>query len=328
MTARIATDRTRGSLQSMSPKALSSGRPAPPLDNIRIALPLRDCADLLAQQGEDGFRVRAYRAAAEQVERLDQPLREILRTGGPKALIALPAIGRGIGAAIAEMLATGHWAQLDRLKGETTPERLFRTLPGVGPVLADRFATLLDAQTLEELESALADPTMRMPGLGARRRASILAALQARLAPIRRLHPRSDAPHPPVALLLEVDALYRHEAAAGRLRQIAPRRFNPEGAAWLPVMHLRRGGWHLTVLFSNTARAHDLGRLRDWVVIFHQHGDGAEAQNTVVTETRGALEGKRVVRGREAECAAYYAEPGRAMSRQSSTSPGSAANSS
>ena len=107
--------------------------------------------------------------------------------------------------------------------------------------------------------------------------------------------------------MLDVDAEYRREAAAGRLRKIAPRRFNPSGEAWLPVLHARRGIWDFTVLFSNTARAHDLGRVRDWVVIYYHTDNEPEGQCTVVTETRGPIEGQRVVRGREAECRAYYA---------------------
>ena len=37
---------------------------------------------------------------------------------------------------------------------------------------------------------------------------------------------------------------------------------------WLPVLHTERGAWHFTALFSNTARAHELGRTRDWVVVY------------------------------------------------------------
>jgi hypothetical protein len=61
----------------------------------------------------------------------------------------------------------------------------------------------------------------------------------------------------------------------------------------------------MTVLFSNTARAHELGKTHDWVVIYYQK-DGPEAQCTVVTETRGPLKGKRVIRGRERECRQFY----------------------
>jgi putative hydrolase len=109
-----------------------------------------------------------------------------------------------------------------------------------------------------------------------------------------------------VALLLEIDEAYRRQAAAGQLRTIAPKRFNPEGEAWLPVLHDQRGEWHFTALYSNTARAHELKRVFDWVVIYFHTDEEAEGQRTVVTETRGTLVGQRVVRGREAECREHY----------------------
>lgn len=61
-----------------------------------------------------------------------------------------------------------------------------------------------------------------------------------------------------------------------------------------------------TALFSDTARAHELGRTQDWVVLCFYDDDHAERQCTVVTESRGALTGRRVVRGREHECRAHY----------------------
>jgi DNA polymerase (family 10) len=68
----------------------------------------------------------------------------------------------------------------------------------------------------------------------------------------------------------------------------------------------------MTALYSNTARAHRLGTTRDWVIVyFHRHGE-PEGQRTVVTETRGALLGRHVVRGREAECLDGAAAPRRA----------------
>jgi len=111
---------------------------------------------------------------------------------------------------------------------------------------------------------------------------------------------------PSVAVLLDVDREYREKARAGELPKIAPRRMNPEGKAWLPVLHTRFGPWQFTALFSNTERAHELHRVYDWVVIFYSDPEGAEGQATVVTERRGILTGERVVRGREPECARYY----------------------
>jgi DNA polymerase (family 10) len=61
-----------------------------------------------------------------------------------------------------------------------------------------------------------------------------------------------------------------------------------------------------SVLFSNTAGAHELGRTHDWVVIFYSR-DGDEGQCTVVDETHGPLRHRRVVRGREPECREHYA---------------------
>jgi hypothetical protein len=72
------------------------------------------------------------------------------------------------------------------------------------------------------------------------------------------------------------------------------------------VLHTERSGWHFTALYSNTGRAHQLRRTRDWVVIYFYDGDHRERQRTVVTETHGPLEGRRVVRGSEADCALHY----------------------
>ena len=111
---------------------------------------------------------------------------------------------------------------------------------------------------------------------------------------------------PGVDILLGVDREYRDKAKAGALPRIAPRRLNPEGKAWLPVLHTRFGPWHFTALFSNTGRAHELHRCFDWVVVYYSDPDDGDGQATVVTEQRGRLRGLRVVRGREPECGRYY----------------------
>lgn len=100
-------------------------------------------------------------------------------------------------------------------------------------------------------------------------------------------------------------AAHRRRGQAAQLPTIAPRRFNPKHETWLPVLHTRRGGRHYTALFSNTARAHRLEATRDWVVLYLD-GGREERQWTVITARRGPLAGKRIVRGREAECASHY----------------------
>lgn len=283
----------------------------PITENADIAARLQEYAALLEQQGDDDpFRARAYQEAADHVGALPVALREIFAQEGLPGLIAQPKIGRGIAAAIAEMLTSGRWSQLDRLRGDAAPAQLFMTVPGIGPALARRLADYEDIETLEELEIALQPGGHQIPGFGRRRRQLVLSQVSERLGRIRTAR-RGLGPvtPPPVGLLLDADRLYRERAAAGQLRLIAPKRFNPGGVAWLPVMHARHEDWHLSLMWSNTARAHELGKTRDWLVVYFRRDGQPEGRCTIVTETRGPKKGRRVVRGREAECEALLTAP-------------------
>lgn len=158
------------------------------------------------------------------------------------------------------------------------PERLFRTIPGIGPKLASRLHEELEAETLEQLEAAAHDGRLEQAtGIGPRRASAIRAALNDRLGR-RRIRTTVHADQPPVRMLLAVDASYRRRAAAGTLRKIAPKRFNPAGEAWLPILHEDRGKWRFTALFSNTAKAHELGKTRDWVLLYFHTETSPESQ--------------------------------------------------
>jgi hypothetical protein len=280
------------------------------LDNQQIAQRLRELAEILQAQKANPFRVGAYRKAAESLERFSGNLGELFQSEGRAGLDELPGVGPGIAAAIAEMLETGRWAQLERLRGRLDPATLFQTVPGIGPELAQRIHGVLGVETLEALEVACHDGRLaEVPGVGPRRATTIRAALADILdrSRLRRRERTISTREPPVDVLLDVDREYLDKVKGGKLATIAPRRFNPEGKAWLPVLHTAREGWHFTALFSNTARAHELGRTRDWVVLYFYDDHHAESQRTVVTEQRGPLAGRRVIRGREPECRTYYA---------------------
>lgn len=294
---------------------MNDSAPLPAHENAGIAARLQAYADLLKQQGDDIFRVRAYQEAADQITTMPQALSEIFARQGLAGLVALPKIGRGIASAIAEILASGHWTQLDRLQGDTAPARLFQTIAGIGPALARRLADDADLETLDELEIALQPDGAPIHGFGRRRRQAVLSQINDRLGRIGRDLRGGSTDVPPVGLLLDADRLYRDRAAAGQLRKIAPKRFNPKGKAWLPVMHARRDDWHLTLMWSNTARAHELGKTGDWLVVYYRRDGQPEGRCTIVTETRGPLAGQRVVRGREAECAAVLAPQDRPAKR-------------
>lgn len=277
------------------------------ISNKAIAERLNEYANVLAAQQANPFRIKAYQRAATTVDQLDEDIAELYRRGGAKALVDLPNIGSGIASAIAELIHSGNLSRLDRLRGELEPSQLFETLPGIGPELARRIHDELDVDTLEELELAAHDGRLEsVPGISRGRGEIIRSALQSILARPRPGRREDIAPGPPISLLLEVDNDYRRKAGRGELPLIAPKRFNPERKAWLPVYHDVIGDWHFTALFSNTARAHQLKRTYDWVVIYFYDDDHQEGQHTVVTETSGSLKGKRVVRGREQECKAFY----------------------
>jgi DNA polymerase (family X) len=272
--------------------------------NEDVAGRLEETARLLRDQGADSYRVNAYRRAATAVRASTRALDDLYREKGLEGLMELRGVGETIGLAIRELLVHGRWPMLDRLQGESHPVALFRSVPGIGRCLAERLHDELGLDTLADLEAAAHDGRLEtIAGFGDKRLAGIRDSLAHRLGRVRL--PASPAENAPIAELLDVDREYREKAAAGQLRLIAPRRFNPSGEAWLPVLHTRRGGREYTALYSNTARAHRAAQTHDWVVLYHDEGAG-ERQHTVITAARGSLQGHRVVAGREQECERFY----------------------
>jgi predicted flap endonuclease-1-like 5' DNA nuclease len=288
-----------------------------PAFNEAAAERLREAATLLSYQGDNPYRVAAYRRAGDAVAAQTADLRALLEAGGIEALEEIPGVGRRIAGGLAELARTGRWTYLERLRGSAEPHDVFCTIPGVGPILSKRLHETLHVETLEQLEAALHEKSANaVAGIGPRRLAILRAALAQMLARIRAVR-TGPADEPPVDMLLDIDREYRTKATANELRTIAPKRFNPKGEAWLPILHTGRDKWHFTALFSNTARAHELRKVRDWVVIYFHSDSGGEAQRTIVTETRGPLVGQRVVRGRERECLAAYESPSSAEREKS-----------
>jgi len=283
--------------------------------NREIAELLEEIADLLEDREADSHRVRAYRKAAGRVRDAEEALQLLYSERGEQGLREIPGIGEGLAAVIAEYLKTGRSTLRDDLAAQFDPVHLFRQLPGISEKLARRITGRLDVRSLEELELAAHDGRLKkLKGFGPQRVQAVKEVLAGRLSRSTRGdqgRTRVDrgnggtSPQPPVSLLLDIDREYREKAQAGELNKIAPRRFNPEGKAWLPLMKTEAHGWFLTVLYSNTSRAHQLGKSHDWVVIYYRR-DGREGQCTVVTAHQGGLAGHRVVRGHEPECRRHY----------------------
>lgn len=275
-------------------------------ENLAIATRLNELASLLEEQGANPHRVRAYRRAATTLATLSRPASEMLAEGGIAALERLPAIGPSIARSIRSLVLHGRLPMLERMRGEADPVALLTTVAGLGPVLAGRLHEHLEIETLEQLEQAAHDGRLAaLRGFGTKRVAAIRELLGHRLGRVRATPGSTMREEPSVAELLDVDREYRERGARGELRTIAPRRFNPTHEAWLPVLHTRRGRRHYTALFSNTQRAHAMGTTRDWVILYYD-GDAGERQHTVITAAWGPARGRRLVRGREAECYAFH----------------------
>lgn len=292
----------------------ATGRtPRPAIDplNAHVANVLDETARLLDEQRANAFRVQAYRNAANTVRTLDRGVDDVLDTQGLAGLDRLPGIGQALARVIDQIVTTGRFPMLERLRGGTNVVAQLASIPGIGTKLARRLRDDHGIATLEQLEIAAHDGTLAdIAGFGEKRIAAIQDVLATRLG---RRSRRGEMAHdtvtrqaePSVAELLDVDREYREGSDAGTLPRIAPRRFNPAHDKWLPILHATRDGTHYTALFSNTARAHERGKTHDWVVIyFEQHG--VEGQRTIVTGTTGVLDGRRVVRGRELECVRHY----------------------
>lgn len=283
------------------------------ITNQEIASLFERIAALLEAQDANPHRVRAYRNAANRARNLDRSLAELVMSGNGAALQALPDIGEGLARVITHYVHSGRSQILSRLQGQVSPEQIFQQVPGIGPNLAGRITNQLDISTLPELEQVAHDGRLQdVDGFGPRRVEQVRTSLAGMLSrsALRRVQQRTqdgdeDQDQPRVSTLLAVDAEYRRKVEDDVLQKIAPRRFNPENRAWLPILHTSRQDWDFTILYSNSARAHELQKTHDWVVIYYER-DSLEDQATAVTATQGSLKGKRVIRGREAECERYY----------------------
>jgi len=276
--------------------------------NHEIGEKLREIAVLLKAQRANPFRYLAYFNAANTLDKLTEDVEELVQAKGMTGLIELPTIGSGIAQSIYEYVATGRMTRLEKLKGESDPVGLFQSIPTIGRALAQRLHDSLHVDTLESLENASRTGQLdQVKGLGVKRKEAIDAWLLKHFGERRQqFRETQQSSIIPISLLLKLDGEYRAKANAGKLPFITPKRFNAENKAWLPILHTSREHWHFTVVYSNSERAHKLNHIFDWVIIYFYDDHHQEGQQTVVTEIHGPLLGKRVVRGREAECHEYY----------------------
>lgn len=150
-----------------------------PVHNADIAVIFDEIADLLEIEGENPFRIRAYRNAARTLRDLGREVAAMLEQG--EDLTELSGIGEDLAAKISDIVATGSTPLLGKLRKRVPPEltELLR-VPGLGPKRVKALYHDLDIHTLEQLHRAALDGRIRtLPGFGEKTEQHILHAIEA-----------------------------------------------------------------------------------------------------------------------------------------------------
>ena len=91
------------------------------MNNEEIARRFDQLAQMMEIRGDDFYRIRSYRNAAEVIREWPRELREIAAKEGVKGLQALPGVGRAISGKILELLERGTFEAWEKLTAEMHP---------------------------------------------------------------------------------------------------------------------------------------------------------------------------------------------------------------
>ena len=136
------------------------------ITNAEIAKMLSLTADLLEIKGENPFKVRAYRNAAKLIENSSKDFEKLVKEGFD--LTKLPGIGNDLSSYIKEIVNTGRFSKLEKLKKEI-PQSLIDMLSieGLGPKRVKQIYDAFGVTTLDELKKyAQSGELDKLPGFG------------------------------------------------------------------------------------------------------------------------------------------------------------------
>ena len=138
------------------------------MNNEEIAQRFNRMAGLMEVRGEDSFRIRSYRMAAEAIETWPESLSKVARKEGAPGLQEIPGVGKAIAGKIIELVDTGTFDAWERLTSET-PETVLDLLelPGVGPKTAATLHQKFKIASLDDLEKFIQGGGLEMvDGIG------------------------------------------------------------------------------------------------------------------------------------------------------------------
>jgi DNA polymerase (family X) len=148
------------------------------VDNKSIAGILYETADLLEVDGGDSFRIRSYRNAAEAIEALPQQISDLI--ANPKAVLAIPGIGKGMLNNLQEMLSEGRLALHAELLKKYRPSMLqLLKVQGLGPKTIALIWSAYQVCDLEGVEKLAREGKLRiLPRMGEKHEAKLLKAIE------------------------------------------------------------------------------------------------------------------------------------------------------
>lgn len=138
------------------------------MNNEEIARRFNRMASLMEVRGEDSFRVRSYRMAAEAIETWPTQMRAIVANEGAAGLQEIPGVGKALAAKILELLDRGTFDAWERMTAET-PETVLDLLglPGIGPKTAAALHQKFKISSLDDLRKFVAGGGLEMvDGIG------------------------------------------------------------------------------------------------------------------------------------------------------------------
>ena len=124
------------------------------MNNAEIARRFYRLSALMEIRGDDPFRLRSYRNAAEAIEVWPTPLKEIAAKEGIAGLQEIPGVGKAIAGKVIDLLERGTFDAWERLIAETPETVLDLTeIPGIGPKTAALLHQRFKVSSLPELKA-------------------------------------------------------------------------------------------------------------------------------------------------------------------------------
>lgn len=138
------------------------------MNNEEIAERFERLANLMEIRGDDQFRIRSYRNAAQMIETWPTPLKRIAAEEGVKGLQALPGVGKAISSKIMELLEKGTFDAWEKLILETPESTLdLLRVGGVGLKTASTLHQQFKISSLDDLKKFIAGGGLEMvDGIG------------------------------------------------------------------------------------------------------------------------------------------------------------------